>query len=227
MKKRYIIGNWKSYKTTQEAKDWFDQIAQRKDVLTDEEKEIVICVPYTLLELSKSLMQQYSLSMHLGSQNISQFDEGKYTGEVNGKQLQELVTHVIIGHSERRQNFGETNEIVAEKIQKAFAYNLTPIVCVSEIEQVHSIPQVPDGRKMIIAYEPLFAIGSGTPDTPENAEKVCSEIQNILPDTGVIYGGSVTGENVNSFTIMNSISGVLPGGASLDPSSFVQIIQNA
>ena len=228
MKKLSIIGNWKSYKTASETQDWFDQISSNKDsfsALVD--KDIILCVPFTVLAKAKSLLNQYMLPLYIGAQDISQFDEGKYTGAINGKQIQEFATYVIIGHSERRKYFGDTDEVVAEKIGKAVSYNLTPIVCISDIEQVHHIPDIGEDKQMVIAYEPLFAIGSGTPDTPENAELMCSRIQQLKPNVSVIYGGSVTSENVHSFTSMPSITGVLPGGASLDPQEFFQIIQNA
>ena len=228
MKKLSIIGNWKSYKTASETKEWFDHMSTIKDSLpSEEEKEIVVCVPFTSLSLAKSLGDSYSLSIHIGSQDISQFDEGKYTGAVNGKQIQEFATRVIIGHSERRKNFGDTDAIVKEKIQKAFTYNLKPVVCISEIAQVQSFADMIGEKNMIIAYEPLFAIGSGHPDTPENANDICGQIHNIIPTATVIYGGSVTSENVRTFTAMEHIAGVLPGGASLDPQEFAQIIQNA
>src|SRR5690348_5911371 len=121
MKKLSIIGNWKSYKTVEEAQAWFEKIAAYKDKfsrLTD--KEIILCVPYTLLALAKSLVEKYQLPIRIGAQDISPFDEGKYTGEVNGKQIQEFAAYVIIGHSERRKNFGDTEEIVDQKIQKAY-----------------------------------------------------------------------------------------------------------
>jgi triosephosphate isomerase len=228
MKKLSIIGNWKSYKTSQETKDWFEKIALQKDLLrTIQDKEIVLCVPFTLLEVTKQLVSQYDLPLQIGAQDISPFDEGKFTGEINGKQLQEFATHVIIGHSERRKNFGDTDEVVRQKIEKAYANNLTPIVCVSDLTQVQALGNLSHDKQMIIAYEPLFAIGSGTPDTPENAEKTCAEIKKAMPQAIVIYGGSVTSENVHSFTSQETIQGVLPGGASLDPEEFALLIQHA
>jgi len=228
MKKLSIIGNWKSFKITPEVTSWFESMGQHKEALVQlVDKEIVICVPFTLLSLVKSASKQYGLPISIGAQDISPFDEGKYTGAVNGKQLQEFATHVIIGHSERRQHFGDTDEVVKEKIQKAFSYGLTPIVCVSEVAQAQQLGEITKDRSMLIAYEPLFAIGSGTPDSPENADNMCSQIQQCVPQATVIYGGSVTSENVHSFTAMDHIAGVLPGGASLDPEEFFQIVQNA
>lgn len=223
MKKLFIIGNWKSYKTSDETKEWFQEIDNCK-LTIDNEKEVILCVPFTLLPLAKSLIDQYNLPIKLGAQNISPFDEGKYTGEINGKQIAEFAQYVIIGHSERRQNFSENEEMIQKKLEQAAAYGLTPIVCVSEVSQVDSL--VVNGS-FIIAYEPLFAIGSGQADSPENAEKVSAEIQTKVENISIIYGGSVTSQNVHSFTSMPTISGVLPGGASLNAAEFAAIITNA
>lgn len=223
MKKLFIIGNWKSYKTSDETKEWFQEIDNCK-LTIDNEKEVILCVPFTLLPLAKSLIDQYNLSIKLGAQNISPFDEGKYTGEINGKQIAEFAQYVIIGHSERRQNFSENEEMIQKKLEQAAKYGLTPIVCVSEVSQVDSLSV---NGSFIIAYEPLFAIGSGQADSPENAEKVSAEIQTKVENISIIYGGSVTSQNVHSFTSMPTISGVLPGGASLNAAEFAAIITNA
>lgn len=224
MKQLFIIGNWKSYKNSSETKEWFQKITNYELRITNN-KEIVICVPFTVLSLAKSLIEQYQLPIKLGAQDISPFDEGKYTGEINGKQLVEFAEYVIIGHSERRAHFAETEEIVNQKIEKALQYGLTPIVCISEVAQVDAFAK--QSGKIIIAYEPLFAIGSGTADSPENAEKISAEIQAKVENRAIIYGGSVTSNNVHSFTSMPTISGVLPGGASLDAGEFASIINNA
>jgi triosephosphate isomerase len=238
MKKIFIIGNWKSYKTAVETTQWFQQIANHKSQISNlDNKEIILCVPFTVLALAKSLIEQHDLPIKLGAQDISPFGEGKYTGEVNGKQIAEFAKYVIIGHSERRKYFKEDEEMIAQKIQQAIGAGLIPILCVSEIGQVSAQPHEiaspvhqlvrNDVGNMIIAYEPLFAIGSGNPDTPENADKVISEIQNEIKDAVVIYGGSVTSENVHGFTAMPTISGVLPGGASLEAKEFSAIVKNA
>jgi len=238
MKKLFIIGNWKSYKTAEETREWFEKFSifnfqfSMNDQNHNIQKEVILCVPYTVLSLAKSLLDQYQLPIKLGAQNISPFDEGKYTGEVNGKQIKEFADYVIIGHSERRKYFGETEDVVGQKIARAISYELTPIVCVSEVSQMQSakIKMQNDSAKcknMIIAFEPLFAIGSGTPDSPENAERVAATIVQEVPNFPVIYGGSVTSQNVHSFTSMPAISGVLPGGASLDAAEFAAIITNA
>lgn len=227
MKKLFIIGNWKSYKTIEETTAWFEAFSKKSQELSLENKEAILCVPFTLLPLAKSLITKYNLALKLGAQNISPFDEGKYTGEVNGKQIVEFAEYVIIGHSERRQHFSETEEMIQEKLKQAFSYGLTPIVCVSEVGQVTSLQSATQGKNMIIAYEPLFAIGSGQADSPENAEKISAQIQAKVENISIIYGGSVTSQNVHGFTSMPTIAGVLPGGASLAAAEFAAIITNA
>lgn len=231
MKQILIVGNWKSNKTSLEANAWLQGFKNYDLRFTN--KEIVICPPFTLLPILKSYLLNlpageagHKSAVRLGAQDISPFDEGAYTGEINGKQIKEFADYVIIGHSERRKHFGETNEIVDQKIAQAIKNQLTPIVCISEIEQIKDLRLKINDSQIIIAYEPLFAIGSGTADTPENAEAIAKEIKTIL-DAPVIYGGSVTSKNVKSFTQTPHIDGVLVGGASLDAHEFTNIVEEA
>lgn len=213
---RFIVANWKANKTSLEAKEWLQEISNNAN------KEIIVCPPLTLLSDMKSLIANYQLPITLGVQDISAFDEGAYTGEVNGKQIKEFADYVIIGHSERRQNFKETDEMLVKKVQMAQKYLLTPIFCIQDQNTF-----IPEGVK-IIAYEPVGAIGTGNPDTPENADKTAQIIKDTHKNVMfVLYGGSVTSTNVSSFTKMPSIDGVLVGGASLDASEFGKIIQYA
>lgn len=126
----------------------------------------------------------------------------------------------IIGHSERREKFGETDKMVAEKFLLAEAQGIESIVCIQDGQT-----PVPEGSK-IVAYEPVFAIGTGIPDTPDNAEKVASEVKSRMPGLSILYGGSVTAENCVSFISESNISGLLIGKASLDPQEFLKIIEN-
>lgn len=220
MKQTYIIGNWKSHKTLSEAKEWFEKIAQmRNDFDGLENKTIILCPPFHLLPLCSSLIQEYHLPFSLGAQNVSQFDMGAHTGEIAASQLKEFVQYVLIGHSERR-NMGETDEIVAQKAAEALQSGLKPIVCVQGKET-----PVPQGVTMI-AYEPVFAIGTGNADTPEDAESVLHSYKE-KGMTITIYGGSVNPDNVASFTHQSSVDGVLPGTDSLDPQLFTNIIKNS
>jgi triosephosphate isomerase (TIM) len=192
------------------------------------DKEIVICPPFTLLSDLKAYLLSKVSTIKIGAQDISHLDEGAYTGEVNGRQLIEFAEYVIVGHSERRKNFSENKEVVNLKIKQAFKHGLTPIVCVSDLEQAKALQEVTRiNTKLIVSYEPLFAVDSGTADTPENADQMAKKIKDILGEIPVMYGGSVNHNNVNKFSKMFHLSGVLVGKASLDPLEFLQISKNA
>lgn len=226
MKKTYIVANWKSNITLSEAKSWLEDFDIQNLELAD--KEIVICPSFALLSDIKTYSIKNNFLVKVGAQDISPFGEGSYTGEVNGKQLKDFADHVIVGHSERRKNFTETNETVNLKIAKAFEAGLRPIICVSDLDQVKAFQEaVRANNDFIVAYEPLFAIGTGIPDTPENADLMVKNIKDILDDKVVIYGGSVTSSNINQFSKMPNIDGALVGKASLNPVEFLQIIKNA
>lgn len=215
-----IVANLKSYKNESEAKTWIDEFNKQWQTLGNlDQKEVVICPSFTLLSLFASSFN--GTEIKVGAQNLSPFDEGAYTGEVNAKQIKDFASFVIIGHSERRNSFAETEEQVEQKAKLAEKYGLISILCVQSKDT-----RVPEGIN-IIAYEPTFAIGSGNPDSPENAEGVAKDFLSKNPNYQVLYGGSVTSENVASFTKTESIKGILVGGASLDPLEFIKIIENA
>ena len=234
MKKLFIIANWKSNKTIKETEEWlhsFSDGVKRKGVNV-EGKTVIVAPSFTSLEHAHYCLGNLKLSLKFAAQDISPFDEGAHTGEVNGRQIKELADYVIVGHSERRKNFGEDEEMVNKKIEQSLKQELTPIVCVSNIDQVQSflrsrISLRETKLKIIIAYEPLFAIGSGQADTPENANSMAEKIREELGLMTVLYGGSVTSKNIKGFTQMPNIDGALVGGASLDAQEFYAIIQNA
>lgn len=219
MKKLFVVANWKSNKTMPEANLWLQGF--KIDDLRFTNKEIIICPPFTLLSLVSSEVRSKQLEVKIGAQNISSFGEGAYTGEVNGKQIKELADYVIIGHSERRKNFGETDVMLFDKFKIAKENGLIVIYCVQGKET--KVPENVD----IVAYEPINAIGTGSPDTPENANNIASYFKSNFNVSAVLYGGSVTAANVNEFTKMPNINGVLVGGASLDAKEFYAIIQKA
>jgi triosephosphate isomerase len=222
MNKLFIVANLKSYKTESEAKQWLEDFKIGLNQINfSGEKEIIICPSFTLLHLFKNFLQDNNLPVKLGAQNISPFSEGAYTGEVNAKQIKEFADYVLIGHSERRKNFNEEDEVLMQKTKLSLENELSVIYCVQEGQT-----NVPSGVN-VLAYEPVFAIGSGNPDTPENANKVAGELKEKNDQFIVLYGGSVNSENVNSFTKQENILGVLVGGASLEAKEFVQIIKNA
>ncbi len=221
MKKLLIVANLKSYKTEIEAKNWLDKFKSVKDLdLNLLEKMVIICPPFTLLEFFKETLLQNGINVSLGAQDVSPFDEGAYTGEVNAKQIKEFCDYVLIGHSERRKNFQETDEVLLRKTQEALNNNLKIIFLIQSKENI-----IPNGVE-IIAYEPTFAIGTGNSDTPENAEEVALFFKE-KNDYTFLYGGSVKPENVGNFTKEDDINGVLVGGASLDAQEFIEIIKNA
>lgn len=220
MKPLFLVANWKSNKTITEAKDWLKILKENLGEIPSE-KQIVICATYTVLSDLKQLISEYHLPIKLGAQNISSFSQGEYTGEVSGQQIKELADFVIVGHSERRKYFGETLPILSEKTSRAKENNLEVFYCVSEKEE--AIPK----NASIVVYEPLFAIGTGNPDTPESAEQVAEFLKKESQLKAVLYGGSVNSQNVNSFTSNPSIDGVLVGKASLDPLEFAKVVECA
>ncbi|MEK7571178.1 MAG: triose-phosphate isomerase [Patescibacteria group bacterium] len=221
MKKLFIVANWKSNKTRLEAREWLQQFVKR-DFQVPQGKEVIVCPPYHLLPFIKDYLLEYIAEIKLGAQDVSSFPSGSYTGQINATQVKEFAEYAIVGHSERRKYFSETDEMLEEKVKMALSQDLTPIFCVQGKET-----KIPSGVT-VVAYEPIAAIGTGNPDTPEDAEEVAVVIKQKNPQVkAVLYGGSVTADNVNSFTNVSVIDGVLVGGASLDAKKFVGIVGNA
>lgn len=218
MKSLFLVANWKSNKTINEAENWLEQLKNNLKTIP-EEKQIIICPAYTILSDLKRLISKYNLPFKLGAQDISQYPEGEYTGEINGQQIKELADFVIIGHSERRKDFSENQQILSEKTLRSKENNLKTIFCVAKKEDL--IPSDVD----FVVYEPLFAIGSGDPDSPESAEQMAKFIKGQYQTKSVLYGGSVNSQNVKTFISMPNIDGVLVGHASLDPLEFAKIIE--
>lgn len=222
MKKQFIVANWKSHKTVEETKEWFEEIAlSLHEFGSTDEKKIIVCPPYPLLSFCQEYIHKHKLPIVIGSQDISPFAEGAYTGAVDGKLIREFAQYTIIGHSERRKYFKETPDMLAEKVGIALASGLVPIYCTSDKNE-----KIPIGVT-IAAYEPLEAIGSGHPDSLQDAEAVAGFLKQKNGVSYVLYGGSVTSKEVAHFTQLASIDGVLVGGASLSPQEFAAIIHHA
>ncbi len=225
MKKLLIVANWKSNKNIEEAMQWMYEIHHASFGQSEiENKEIILCPPLLLLPGLKSLVDTYKdspFTIKLGSQDMSPFDAGAYTGEEPPHLLKEFAEYAIIGHSERRTHFFENDDMLTQKVNEAFHYFITPLFCIQNEDTF-----IPKGVK-ICAYEPPSAIGTGRPDTPENANNVADTVKKSHHVEAVLYGGSVKPENVKNFTQMEHIDGVLIGGASLDPFTFIQIIKNS
>lgn len=219
-KTTWIIANWKSNKTISEALAWIGEVGPK--LSKRDSIKVVVCPPFTDIEEVKKNVLVGNYPIIVGAQDISPQDSGPYTGEESARILSEIVDLAILGHSERRQGFGETDQMVAEKVIQAKQFNITPLVCVQD----ENTP-LPEGVRLI-AYEPVFAIGTGNPDTPDNAERVASILKKkSQEDVAVLYGGSVTSENAKAFLQQGNISGLLVGKASLDPEEFVKIVEIA
>lgn len=221
---KWIIANWKSNKNIAEALEWIGKVGPNLE--KREKLKVVVCPNYTDIEEVKKAVLVGNYPMLVGAQDLSPFDDGPYTGEESARILKDLVDLVILGHSERRQNFSETDAMVAEKVKRAIEHDIIPLVCVQNEET-----PVP-GSVKLIAFEPVLAIGTGNPDTPENVSKIAKSFKRKYgsPPAGgleVLYGGSVDRENAKAFLQQAEISGLLIGTSSLDPEEFEKIVEIA
>lgn len=238
VRKIVIAGNWKMFKTQVESQEFLKGFLPTLED-TPQDREVVLCVPFTDLNLlSKSL---HGSRVQLGAQNVHWEDSGPYTGEISGPMLQEIgVRYVIVGHSERRQYFGETDETVNLRLKAAQRNGLTPILCVGETKQQRDAGETKsliisqletdlvniDQGNLVIAYEPIWAIGTGDTCEASEANRVIGVIRKQLknPDVPIQYGGSVKPNNIDEIMAQPEIDGVLVGGASLEPASFARIV---
>ncbi|KKT60807.1 MAG: Triosephosphate isomerase [Candidatus Gottesmanbacteria bacterium GW2011_GWA1_44_24b] len=216
MKQLYLVANWKSNKTVDEAKNWIFQFKFRK---TPDNLTIILCAPYTVLSLLKDEIEKAALPIFLGAQTISSFPNGAFTGEISAEMLKGLVEYVIIGHSERRRYFHETEEELQKKAQEAASRGLKIIYCVEGVNQ-----RIPENAALVL-YEPQTAIGSGKAEDPAISNQICREISEKNHDIPVLYGGSVTEATLPGFLSQPSISGVGVGKASLDPEQFLRLVE--
>jgi len=248
--KPFIAGNWKMHKVIPEAVEMVKVLKEESPQLTD--AELVVIPPYTMLSEVKKIIE--GSTVQLGAQNLFWEEKGAFTGEISPLMLRDAgCQYATIGHSERRQYFGETNETVNKKVKAALAHELTPIMCIGEsleerekgktMEKVET--QINSGmeglgkeemRLIILAYEPIWAIGTGVTATPSQAEEIHSFIREKLAEKYgneiasyaiILYGGSVKPDNTYSLLKKNNINGALVGGASLEADSFIQITKEA
>ncbi len=244
MRKKIIAGNWKMNKNPEETKIYFESF---NELVKDCDNEIIICTPFIDLALAKDSSAD---NISIGAQNMHFEDNGAYTGEVSGKMLKDInIEYVIIGHSERREYFNETDESVNKKIKAALNHEIVPILCVGETLEEREAGKAKekvvsqtvkdftgiteeDAKKVIIAYEPIWAIGTGKTASSEDANEACKwirdEIRNIYNDEvadsiEILYGGSVKSSNAKELFEMSDIDGGLVGGASLKPDEFAKI----
>jgi triosephosphate isomerase (TIM) len=243
----YIAANWKMHKTVAEAAAFVDALLPR---IAATQHDVVICPPY--LALREVVERSRGSAVRVAAQNMHEEEAGAFTGEVSAPMLVEVgVDAVVLGHSERRQYFDETDEALARKVPAALAAGLEPILCIGESEEARDAEQteavlerqlqadlaaVESGAPaaVVIAYEPIWAIGTGRTATPEQAQEACAFIRDVLRERGavadsvrVIYGGSVKPANAAELLAQPDIDGALVGGASLDPEEFAAIVEAA
>jgi triosephosphate isomerase len=238
VRKIVIAGNWKMYKTQEESSEFLQGFLPQLEQ-TPEGRGVVLCAPFTSLDvMSKNL---HNTRVQLGAQNIHWEDNGAYTGEIAGAMLKELnVRYVIVGHSERRQYFGETDETVNKRLLAAQRHGLIPILCVGETKQQRKKQETESiitnqlkqdlvdvaQEQLVIAYEPIWAIGTGDTCKASEANEVIGIIRSQLKvaDVPIQYGGSVKPDNIDEIMAQPEIDGALVGGASLEPESFGRIV---
>ncbi|WP_033161140.1 triose-phosphate isomerase [[Mycoplasma] collis] len=237
MKTKYIIGNWKMNKTSTETKNFIDEFNELYKINKDKIQNVnfAIAAPFVNLFLFNESKIEFA------AQNMSQFEKGAYTGEISASMLKNLNTkYVILGHSERKSYFNESDEIINKKLHLALENNLIPIVCIGEtLEQYEnnqtkevilnqikkSLKGINDFSKIIIAYEPIWAIGTGKTASSKLAQEMCQFIRENTSKNAIIqYGGSVSSENIADLMSQNDIDGALVGGASLDAKSFIKLL---
>jgi triosephosphate isomerase len=246
---KLVAANWKMHKTTEETERFLGEFLPR--LPEDPGPEVVVCPPFT--SLNTAVEHCFQSRVRVAAQNMHEAEEGAFTGEVSAPMLQDLGVHgVILGHSERRQYFNETDEALARKVPVALGAGLEPILCVgenlgqregNEIEAVLTrqveadLAEVPDARlgEVVIAYEPIWAIGTGQTATPELAQEAIALIRGLIGGRSaegaaairILYGGSVKPDNAAELLSQPDVDGALVGGASLDPSDFAAIVEAA
>ena len=259
-RQRLIVGNWKMHKTISEALDFVQQLAGLLPNTPPGNTRVIIAPPFTALQAVASTLATLGLTqpppvmMALAAQDVHWEDQGAFTGEMSPAMLREAgCRYVIIGHSERRRYFGETDATVKKKVAAALRHSLRPIVCVGETWEQRASGQTEqvlsgqltealsgiekDGAvNVVIAYEPVWAIGSGQPATAEQARDVHRHIRATVTalwgrEAGehlpILYGGSVTPDNIGEFLALREVDGALVGGACLDPAQFAKILEIA
>ena len=225
----YLIANWKSFTNNTQSIIWLKEI-EKLVPTTPPNFKVIICLPFTDLPEFNRHLNLSKTPFYVGAQTVSSYPAGKHTGDITASMLSELVTHCLVGHSERRTHHKETNQDVAKQTKRLLDKNITPIICIDKPnidQQIKDlfISNIPLSR-CLIAYEPASAIGSGKPESAEDANKIISKITLLTSKgTPVIYGGSVSPENILNYHHQPNISGVLVGTSSLKPSTFNKLIK--
>ena len=251
MRRKIVAGNWKMNKTFQEADELINEIIEGLDDANQKAVDVILCPPFTYMEMTTDYAQESDYTV--GAQNVSNFDSGAYTGEVSASMLHSMgVEYCIIGHSERRKYFNETDEQLLSKTEILLKYNILPIFCCgellpereagnhfevvkSQIENTIFRLEPLDFAKVVIAYEPVWAIGTGVTATSEQAQEMHAFIRNLISDkfgkeiaknTSILYGGSCNAKNARELFANPDVDGGLIGGASLVAADFLKIIES-
>ncbi len=259
MRRPLIVANWKMNTTLADAIVLTTSV---KNNIANLDVEVILCPPFVWLYPVAEILEKRPKNLHLGAQNMWFTAHGAITGEISPVMIKALAKYVILGHSERRKNFGETNALVNDKVKAALDYNLTPIVCVGEIKKMreekrgrgrptkvdlssnvsHQLSAAlqgigsDDAEKIVVAYEPVWAIGTGEAATGAYAASVAAQLREVFVKkygrslserVKILYGGSVDEDNIKEFIYQPEIDGVLVGGASLKAKEFIKICREA
>lgn len=252
MRKELIAGNWKMHANHLEAIQMVQKLSYRLESGDYQRVDVVVCPPFTALRSAQTVIETDHLAIQLGAQNVDWHESGAFTGEIAPAMLSKLsVSYVIVGHSERRQLFGETDEVVNKKVRAILDAGMTPILCVGETEEEREAgdaeervgSQVRGGLQgisseeaadLVVAYEPIWAIGTGKTASADDAGDMCGFVRSQVGEFSgpaaaesvrVLYGGSVNAGNVAGLMAKRDIDGGLVGGASLDPDQFASVIR--
>lgn len=226
---KLIIGNWKSHKNQTQARDWLIDFAQNLIAIPDESLKVVVAPPYPLLPvMAEAIAAENKLKrfLELGVQDMSPFSAGSYTGAVSGLNLEPMpITTAIIGHSDRRRYFHETDQEIAQKVDQALQHDILPVVCVDDDQIDSQAAALSDEQrsKVVLAYEPLAAIGSGKPWPVQKVEAAVSSIKAAFGEVKVLYGGSVAFSTVADYLAVTD--GSIVGSASLKPTDFADLLR--
>jgi triosephosphate isomerase len=251
MRKKIVAGNWKMNKNFQDAEDLMFEIVDQLTEKGSGDTEVIVCTPYLYLEMSSDIAAENGFMV--GAQNFSQWESGAYTGEISASMLHSMgITHSILGHSERRTYFGETDKVIATKVDLALKYGMTPIYCCGEVlaerqsEKHFDVVrrQISEAlfhlgneaiTQVIIAYEPVWAIGTGVTASSAQAQEMHAFIRSLLTEKygseisseiSILYGGSCNAKNASELFANPDVDGGLIGGASLVAADFVTIVNS-
>ena len=252
MRQKIVAGNWKMNKTFEEADELLFDIAIRKGNLPSD-VQLIVCPPSVYLELATDLVEEDDIAMMIGAQNVSQFENGAYTGEISAAMLSSMnMDYCIIGHSERRKYFGESHEMLAKKVDRLLEYGIEPIFCCGEVLEEREAKkhfdvvkaQIEDSifhlndqemSNVVIAYEPVWAIGTGKTATSAQAQEMHAFIRGLLKnkygedladEISILYGGSCNPANAAELFANPDVDGGLIGGAALKADDFLKIAQS-